>query len=415
MKTGNNKSELTGFARYIRGEMSKREENAFQRKLQKDPFADEAEEGLSRISTDEALTDISMLQKRLGKRVSGSRKMVFYRIAASVAVLMIISSVFIIINRTRPVRELSKSEPVRVPAEVHMADASEEKGQKTIAGINTSGNPQIQPAESEETVSEELQPVRDETIMEEVIDRTVAEPAVMLAAEVPAVAAPPAASLREAAFTELRGTIISSEDNLPIPGAVVTMKGTNNIVITDTEGRFSMPLTDSASPVLVADFIGMETREFPVRKDADMKISMTPSEMALSEVVVVGYGKAAKGLETGAGDMEANKEAVYISAQPLNGKNEFENYIEGNIRNPASLPAGQRAVVVLSFLVRSTGIIDSIKIDRSPGQEFSDEAVRLIREGPEWKPAIENGKTINDKVRIRIAFNNNVDKEQLPE
>lgn len=414
MKTGNNKSELADFTRYIRGEMSKREENAFQRKLQKDPFAEDAAEGLSQISPDEALTDISILQKRLGRRVSGSRKMMFYRIAASVAVLMVISSVFFIINRNRPVRELSKSEPVKTPVEIRMADAAEEKGQESIAGDIGAEVPQIQSTELEETIAEESQPVREETNREEVIDRAVTEPAVLLAAEEPA-AAPPAASLREAAFTEVRGTIISSEDNLPIPGAVVSMKGTNNMVVTDTEGRFRMPLTDSVSPVLVADFIGMETREFPARKDADMKISMTPSAMALSEVVVVGYGKAAKSTAAGAAAGGDQAEAAYVTAQPVTGKNEFDRYIEGNIRNPASLPAGQRAVVVLSFLVRNTGIIDSIKVERSPGQEFSDEAVRLIREGPGWKPAIENGKPTDEKVRVRIAFNNNADNQQLPE
>ncbi len=389
MKTGNNKSELTDFARYIRGEMSKREENAFQRKLQKDPFAEEAAEGLSQISPDDALADISMLEKRLDRRVSGSRKMMFYRIAASVAVLMVISSVFIIINRNRPVREMAKSEPAKAPIEARMADAAEEKEQEPIA--------------------EEPQPVRDETIMEEAAGRAVTEPAVMLAAEMPAVAAPPAASLREAAFTELRGTIISSEDNLPIPGAVVTMKGTNNIVITDTEGRFRMPIIDSVTPVLVADFIGMETREFPARKDADMKISMTPSAMALSEVVVVGYGKAAKSAaaETAAAGDQA--EAAYVTAEPVTGKDEFDRYIEENIQNPPSLPADQRVAVVLSFTVKSTGIIENLKVIRSPGQEFSDEATRLIREGPGWKPAEENGTKIDDEVRIRIVFKNNDD------
>ena len=42
-KMKNNKSIVSEFIRYIRGEMTKREENAFQRELQKDPFAVEAE------------------------------------------------------------------------------------------------------------------------------------------------------------------------------------------------------------------------------------------------------------------------------------------------------------------------------------------------------------------------------------
>jgi len=41
---------------------------------------------------------------------------------------------------------------------------------------------------------------------------------------------------------------------------------------------------------------------------------------------------------------------------------------------------------------------------RSPGRIFSEEAIRLLKEGPEWKPAISNGKTTEDKIRIRIVF-----------
>jgi TonB family protein len=61
-------------------------------------------------------------------------------------------------------------------------------------------------------------------------------------------------------------------------------------------------------------------------------------------------------------------------------------------------------VVVLNFRVDTEGKIDSIRIIRSPNKNFSDEAIRLIKEGPGWKPAEENGKTINDEVRIRIVF-----------
>ncbi len=52
MKEEKNKTSkpVSEFQRYIRGEMTKRQENAFQRKLQRDPFAAEAAEGYSQIS-----------------------------------------------------------------------------------------------------------------------------------------------------------------------------------------------------------------------------------------------------------------------------------------------------------------------------------------------------------------------------
>ncbi len=56
----------------------------------------------------EAEDDIDRLGKRLKKRITGRRRIIYYRIAASIAVLMIISSVYLFIYRNKPASELSK-------------------------------------------------------------------------------------------------------------------------------------------------------------------------------------------------------------------------------------------------------------------------------------------------------------------
>jgi hypothetical protein len=37
-------------------------------------------------------------------------------------------------------------------------------------------------------------------------------------------------------------------------------------------------------------------------------------------------------------------------------------------------------------------------------KRFSDEAFRLIGSGPAWKPEAENGKPVEDQVRLRVVF-----------
>ena len=75
----NKKKDLPDFLRYSRGEMTGKERNAFERELQKDPFAEEAMEGLASISPDEASKDISNLKKRLKTRISKRQKFIIYR------------------------------------------------------------------------------------------------------------------------------------------------------------------------------------------------------------------------------------------------------------------------------------------------------------------------------------------------
>jgi hypothetical protein len=95
----NKKILLTDFLRYREGAMTGEEKNYFERELQKNPFAEEAAKGFDLISQEEALKDVNLLQKRLSVKVSGRKRFMVYRIAASIAVLMVISTVFIIIER----------------------------------------------------------------------------------------------------------------------------------------------------------------------------------------------------------------------------------------------------------------------------------------------------------------------------
>ena len=96
--------------------------------------------------------------------------------------------------------------------------------------------------------------------------------------------------------------------------------------------------------------------------------------------------------------------AGYVSPQPVSGSNGFNKYIEENLRKPPTMPEGENAVAVVSFVVRATGNIDSIKVLSSPGEEYTAEAIRLIKEGPAWKPAENNGRAIEDEKMLRIVF-----------
>ena len=104
-KKGNNR--LSDLIRYRENKMTARERNSFERNLHKDPFAEEASEGFENIDPSIAGDDIARLRKQIKKRASRKQRVLWYRIAASVAVLMIISSIFIFINKRSPSGQLS--------------------------------------------------------------------------------------------------------------------------------------------------------------------------------------------------------------------------------------------------------------------------------------------------------------------
>ena len=86
------------------------------------------------------------------------------------------------------------------------------------------------------------------------------------------------------------GTVISSEDQLPIIGATVLEKGTKNGTLTNTEGVFNLEVS-SSNAILVFTYIGLDNIEMPVQGKTSFNVSMTPSNAMLKDVVVTGYKK----------------------------------------------------------------------------------------------------------------------------
>jgi len=401
------KSSLTGFLRYRGNIMTGEERNSFEKELQKDPFAEEAVEGFASISSEEAKRDMALLQKRLSTKTTRRKGFVYYRIAASVAVLMIISTVFIILERNNSWKQLAETtvqsetfeiyevQPIKEPA------AKDEASEKpAIIAEKKSDKPALQQRKIEtvkvaETVAniEIARTRRTDSLTESRTD--ISEVYVRSEQETAPYAAMAKAKSSPAAL--VRGNIISSEDNMPVPGANVIIKGTKTSVVTDTGGNFSITLPAKESQTLVASFIGMETKEFEANSDTQIQVSLDPSLSAINEVVVVGYGAKRA-------DSKNEELTGYVPPQPINGKTAFDKYIEENLLRPDTITTGQRVVVVVSFLIHTDGRIDSIRIVRSPDKLFSEEAIRLIKSGPSWIPGRENGKIIEDEVRVRIVF-----------
>jgi hypothetical protein len=206
---------------------------------------------------------------------------------------------------------------------------------------------------------------------------------------------------------QLSGVVLSSEDMQPLPGAIVSLKGSSTGVYTDQDGRFSLPANEDSN-TLIASFVGMETGEFPVNKLQDVELVMQPNLLTLDEVVVVGKGVTRPSEPEGSTQIvaleEQNESVDYSLAEPAGGYKAFKEYIAEQMRFPSEDPGISKAIVVLRFTVTRTGQIKDLFALKSPGDEFTGEALRLLKEGPEWIPASRDQKKIDDAVRLRIVF-----------
>lgn len=94
------------------------------------------------------------------------------------------------------------------------------------------------------------------------------------------------------------GKVLSAQDNFPLPGVSVQVKGTNTGVSTDENGNFT--ITAPQGSVLVFSYLGYLTKEINAETGAPMEIKLQPDLEELESVVVVGYGTQKKENLTGA-------------------------------------------------------------------------------------------------------------------
>ncbi|GAI36617.1 unnamed protein product, partial [marine sediment metagenome] len=91
--------------------------------------------------------------------------------------------------------------------------------------------------------------------------------------------------------TQVNGTV-KDEKGEPVASATVAVKGKNISVTTATNGTFS--ISAKANDVLVISAVSFTTQEVKVTSASSYDIVLSTSSVALTDVVVVGYGRSTK-------------------------------------------------------------------------------------------------------------------------
>ncbi|HCX21110.1 MAG: hypothetical protein CMB80_20060 [Flammeovirgaceae bacterium] len=184
---------------------------------------------------------------------------------------------------------------------------------------------------------------------------------------------------------------ITDDSGEPLPGVNVVIKGSTTGTISDLDGNYKIARIKGT--VLNFSFIGLNSTDIAVGDQREINVAMESDVQALSEVVVTGYGSV------------DNVEEGYESARPTIGMSDYKDYLEGNLRYPEE--AKQKKIqgkVILKVNLDSTGAITSIEIKRNLGFGCDEEAIRLVKEGPGWEPAIKDGLNIASSVRVKVKF-----------
>ena len=167
------------------------------------------------------------------------------------------------------------------------------------------------------------------------------------------------------------------------------------------------------------------TKFTPPKIVKDEEVKEPPPEVAKMEETKIGTtnqegtkddGVVAPPVESkGTGVVEAPKQdedydkvftSVQIEAEFPGGPGAWKRYLERNLNQ--NLPSENGAppgkyTVVLNFQVDKNGNISDIQADPSP-YGTREEAIRVIKKGPAWKPAVQNGHNVAYRAKQAITF-----------
>jgi len=417
--------------RYYNGEMTHEEEHALEKKALNDPFLAEALEGASMISSQEFSEDVAEMKKKIHQKTKKKIWLWPLRIAASVALLVITYFVITPLFERQPDQNLvlQKSEntdqkqeefgaandtTIQLLEEESQATTNQmisteekEKSTKADTKINQQEIATAPPVVASPSHLNES-PAEDKLSKNEVEkallegDRIVASEEEVLKSKVEAqgVRAEEKKVMSQSRMLAnyqrvVQGKVVSAEDDTPIPGVNVVIKGTTTGTVTDMNGHFKLTIT-STEPKLVYSFIGLQTQEVEVKDQTDLTVKLQSDVAQLSEVVVTGYSPYRT---------DEAREPVIKLAEPAGGKRAYDRYLQNSIRYPQqALDNRVKGRVTVQFTVRSDGSLDEFNVIKGLGYGCDEEVMRLVKEGPKWSPTTEDSVPVDSEVRVRVKF-----------
>jgi hypothetical protein len=424
-----------------------------ERKMQQEPFLDDAVEGFTFVGEERARKDIEALNSKINQKKGKTPVYWYTGIAASLLLLIIAGVTYLLMEnsgrwqkqqqlaheqkKTESVQESITDEefyvePLSTEQEESTADSdpslvlpfspSEESPDHLIlADVDHSVSPEkpdlpqplpIITPDMDEWQDEEINLAEHiyETlpiviVQEERInaERTVSG-AVSQVRETPGHLLP--WPFEERRYRIIRAQVVDGMDQSALPGATVSISGTTHGTITDMSGFFELKVPEGDDIKLVISFIGFNTMEVAAADVSPEKTLTLNADLAsLDEIVVVGYGiqENRQGHEQSLHRGDRFNRRDYSPPLPVDGYSHLNRFLRDNAILPDTAQQ-TRVVVVLRFEISHDGTPNNFEVLRSPTNIYSQMAIDLINRGPAWQPASLAGSFVRETVRVRVVF-----------
>lgn len=87
------------------------------------------------------------------------------------------------------------------------------------------------------------------------------------------------------------------------------------------------------------------------------------------------------------------------------GQKALLKFLQNNVRYPAvALVNKIQGRTIVSFVVEPDGSVDNVEVAKSSSSVLDEEAVRVVKKFPKWKPGMIDGKPVRVKYCVPVNF-----------
>ncbi|MDW3196427.1 MAG: TonB family protein [Cytophagales bacterium] len=451
------RSDQEDFEKYFGDELSEKERHDLESRALEDAFEAEAMEGWEEVPVETAQADLTDLRERL--QTNNKKSFNWIKIAAAIVLLLVASVVLLTNINQHP--ELMVQD---AKAEESPVKAMESAKLKASAPIEKEQSPAPIPEESK--VSEEIKevistPTNDDLLAstnttepdESLVDRSRVNAPVLQSrlqvgnentvgaldvtemdivesdAEVPVqvLAAEGqdqrAVKLRQEStgfevaandyfevksksgwnFRQIQGNVMDKNGEI-VSDARIVLNGTPILAVSDLNGKFEMAIPDSLeTPTLTFSSLGYNQLNYEINSRDSFDVVLDRDDLPELTSAHVS-NQAARKFSTDVYD--DNELSDFVSASPKVGIKKFEKYLKKNTHIPeVAKRMGVTGTVLISFKVNVTGELTDFQVIRGLGAGCDEEAVRVVKEGPQWTPATSGGQAVPVTSEVEVQFN----------
>ncbi len=147
----------------------------------------------------------------------------------------------------------------------------------------------------------------------------------------------------------------------PLPGVSVFIKGTDQGVYSDVDGKFSIEMQNDPQTQLTFSYMGMKEKDVTVGTKSRLDVIMEDEANLLEEVMVVAYGTVKKEAYTGSAQV-VKGDQIMKEAAPLSAEKALQGYVAGVRITQTDGQPGAKATVQIRGIGSINGNIEPLYV-----------------------------------------------------